>query len=116
MEEEDNIVREGFGDLANVAKSEGPRPITNGSGFRKQVQKIASLLFAAQQEAAKSLLAEVHAWNPTPPVVLAAKLAYPELGAVIDRASQSITSLKWYGEGSALEDVDWIGNEKYGWC
>ncbi len=116
VEEADDIVREDFVDLANVTESDNPQPIINGSGVGTQVQKIASLLVAAQREAAKSLLAEVHAWNPTPTVIQAAKLAYPEVGAVVHRESQSITSLKWYGEGSALEDVDWIGNEKYGWC
>lgn len=116
VEQDDSVVREDLKDLANVRDSNGSPPVTNGSGPGKSVQQVASLLFAAQQEAAKLHLAEVQAWNPTPTTVQAAKLAHPKVSAIIDRESQSIACLKWYGEGPALEEVDWIGNEKYGWC
>ena len=116
VEDEDDLVRENFGELVNGANSNGPPLVSNGNRSDKSVQKIAALLVAAQQEAARCNLGEVQAWNPIPTVVQAAKLACPEVGAVVDRESQSITSLKWYGEGTALDDVEWIGNEKYGWC
>jgi hypothetical protein len=88
----------------------------NGAHVRKSVQYVASLLLAAQQEATKFNLSEVQAWNPTPTTAQAAKVAYPGVAAVIDRESQSIASLKWYSSGSPLDEVEWIGNEKYGWC
>lgn len=31
------------------------------------------------------------------------------------REKASISSLRWYGEGSG-EDVKWVCNEKFGWC
>ena len=116
MEEEESVIRDNPSDLAKGANGNGPPPMTNGDGLGKSVRQVASLLVAAQQEAARFHLAEAQAWNPTPTTVQAAKLAYPKVGAVIDRESQSIACLKWYGEGAALEEVDWVGNEKYGWC
>jgi hypothetical protein len=40
---------------------------------------------------------------------------------VVDREFESIASLRWYGEipqkgGRVADYVDWIVNEKYGWC
>ena len=116
VEEEDDIVREDLGDLTEAATSDHSPLLANGTRSETSVQLVASLLVAAQQEAAKFHLAEVQAWNPTQTVVRAAKLAYPEVAAVVNRESQSIASLKWYGGGPALEEVEWIGNEKYGWC
>jgi hypothetical protein len=35
----------------------------------------------------------------------------------VEREEESIASLMWYGEGSgASDDIEWVGNEKYGWC
>jgi len=40
---------------------------------------------------------------------------------VVDREEQSICSLMWYDEESREGEIeptgiDWVGNEKYGWC
>ena len=35
----------------------------------------------------------------------------------VEREEDGIASLLWYGEGSGKEDtLEWIANEKYGWC
>ena len=35
----------------------------------------------------------------------------------VDRENEGIASLLWYGEGSGKEDtIEWMGNEKFGWC
>lgn len=84
------------------------------------VPAIAALLARAQHEAAGWHMAEVEAWSPTPEVVAAANLLDP--GAeIINRDTESIASLRWYDEPSAdgravAETVEWVGNEKYGWC
>ncbi|KAF4592576.1 Lysine acetyltransferase [Ophiocordyceps camponoti-floridani] len=36
--------------------------------------------------------------------------------AVIDRKTESIASLLWLGEGGTDAAVEWIANEKFGWC
>lgn len=34
-----------------------------------------------------------------------------------DRDEDGICCLRWYGEGSGQEDeIEWVGNQKYGWC
>ena len=73
-----------------------------------------SALFAAALEQAKQWNMEViESWNPTQEVVEGARRLVPE-AAVVDRDMDSITSMMWYGR--AEEKVDWIMNEKYGWC
>jgi len=116
VEEEEEIGRDDFSNFANTANGDSSSLPNNGAHVRKSVQYVASLLLAAQQEATKFNLSEVQAWNPTPTTAQAAKVAYPGVAAVIDRESQSIASLKWYSSGSPLDEVEWIGNEKYGWC
>lgn len=78
------------------------------------VQNIAALFAAAQSEAAQWDMKEVQIWNPTSTTLAAAQLLEPKT-AVVQREHDSITSLQWYGEG-CWKDVDWICNEKYGWC
>ncbi|KAK4992543.1 hypothetical protein LTR66_001211 [Elasticomyces elasticus] len=78
---------------------------------------VASLLIAAQAEAAKWTMGAVDIWNPTPSTVAAAQMVHPS-AVEVHRDQESITSLKWYGEDPdrAADSIDWIGNEKYGWC
>ncbi|KIW06906.1 hypothetical protein, variant [Verruconis gallopava] len=83
------------------------------------IPAISSLFAAALSEAQKWNMHEVEIWNPTEPTVRAAQALYP--GAkVIDRDNESIASLMWYGPrkttGPVADEVDWLGNEKYGWC
>ncbi|KAF2142237.1 uncharacterized protein K452DRAFT_227682 [Aplosporella prunicola CBS 121167] len=84
------------------------------------VAAIAALLARAQQEAAGWHMAEVETWSPSPEVVAAARSLDPKT-EVINRDKDSIASLRWYGDspsngGSLTEAVEWVGNEKYGWC
>ncbi len=116
VEEGVYTVRANFRDHGETPENGCSPQLVNGAGYGKAVQYLASLLVAAQQEAARSFLAEVQAWNPTPTIVQAAKLACPSVDAIVDRDTDSIASLKWFGPGEALEEVEWIANEKYGWC
>lgn len=79
----------------------------------EKAQAIATLLWSAQVEAAKWDMKEVQIWNPTPLAVRAARLIDPKT-EVIHRDEESIASLRWHHKDSA--DVEWLGNEKYGWC
>jgi hypothetical protein len=75
----------------------------------------AAVLRAAQEEAARWEMGNVQIWNPTPLTVLAAKEVEP--GAqVIHRDEESIASLRWHGVKADRSKVQWVGNEKYGWC
>jgi len=83
------------------------------------IPAIAALLRMAQQEAREWNMEAVELWNPTYATVKAVQSMAPE-AQVVHRDSESIASLMWYGErlqeGPVAEYVDWLGNEKYGWC
>ena len=79
-----------------------------------KVAAIGSLFRAAQFEAAKWSMKEVHLWNPTPLAVRAAQSIEPSVKLVY-RSEESIASLRWRGSEDAGK-VDWLGNEKYAWC
>lgn len=83
------------------------------------VPAIAALFKLALEEAEKWNMAAVEAWNPTKPIVQAAQVLYLDAN-VVHRDAESIASLMWYGprkqDGPIAEEVDWLGNEKYGWC
>ncbi|KAK3046936.1 hypothetical protein LTR09_011620 [Extremus antarcticus] len=78
------------------------------------VSAMASLLVTAQDEAITWDMKKVQIWNPTSTTLAAVQLL-DDKAAVQHRESESIASLRWHGEGS-WEEVDWICNEKYGWC
>lgn len=75
---------------------------------------VAALFAAAQAEAARWDMKEVQIWNPTSTTLAAAQILDPK-ASVVDRESESIVSLRWYGEGSH-EDVELMCNEKVNWC
>jgi GNAT superfamily N-acetyltransferase len=77
----------------------------------------AALISMAQEEAQEWKMAEVEAWNPSAATVAAAQKLHPA-AKVIDRDSESIASLRWYPEheGKVADSIDWVGNEKFGWC
>jgi hypothetical protein len=83
------------------------------------IPAIAALFKAALEEARKWNMAEVEIWNPTEATVKAAQVLAPD-AKVIDRDIESIASVMWYGArkspGPVADEVDWLGNEKYGWC
>ncbi|KAF1964894.1 hypothetical protein BU23DRAFT_561529 [Bimuria novae-zelandiae CBS 107.79] len=78
---------------------------------------IAALFFMAQQQAEEWKLEHVEAWNPSSATLAAAQRLDPD-AKLVDRDTESIVSLKWYPphDGPIAESIDWIGNEKYGWC
>lgn len=81
-----------------------------------QVEQMNAILQAAQAEAAEWKLHLVMLWDPTPLVL---KLVERKgiLHRRIERDQEGVASLLWYGEGTGKEDtLEWLGNEKYGWC
>ena len=78
-------------------------------------RSIAAIFQAAQREAAQWDMKQVAIWNPTSATLAAAKLIDPN-ASVTHRETDSIASLQWHGCTGSWEDVDWIKNEKYGWC
>ena len=78
---------------------------------------VAALLACAQREAEDWKTEHVESWSPSPSALAGAQLL-DKSASVIDRDSESIASLLWYPDrdGAAADQVDWIGNEKYGWC
>lgn len=75
-----------------------------------------AVLQRAQAEAAHWGLGKVCMWHPTP-LVLDLIQQTGLLHRVVERTDEGIASLLWFDEGSGREDtVQWIGNEKYGWC
>jgi hypothetical protein len=78
---------------------------------------IAALLLMGQKEAEEWKLEAIEAWNPSSAILAAAQKLDPA-AKVIDRDQESIASLKWFPphQGRVAEAIDWIGNEKYGWC
>ncbi|KAF2433901.1 hypothetical protein EJ08DRAFT_582822 [Tothia fuscella] len=83
------------------------------------IPAIGALFRLAQEEAKEWMMEDVWLWNPTEATIDAVKAVEPE-AKVIDRDAESIASLMWYGEkngdGLVCDYVDWLGNEKYGWC
>jgi hypothetical protein len=78
------------------------------------VNAVAALLARAQYVAHQSGMKQVEIWNPTSTTLAAARKIYGAAD-VVHREKESITSLQWYGEGD-WRDVEWVCNEKYGWC
>ena len=93
---------------------DGPSPDPNDSAASAEhIDAVAALLHAAQLEAAEWHMEEVELWNPDWSSVLAAQRVHPA-AEVLHRDLESITSLKWYGD--ADDQIEWVDNEKYGWC
>lgn len=96
--------------------SDGVEPTSLSTSTQKKVQGVAAVLSAAQLQAAEWDMKNVQIWNPTPLTILAAREVEPTSEA-IHRDKESIASLRWHGkdpeEGSRIQ---WVGNEKYGWC
>ena len=118
-------------DQMGLAHNTNVAPAVN-DGFsetkNRRVDAVASLLLAAQREASRWGMKDVHIWNPGPITMLAAHRALnlnPGAAgtsvAVVDREKESITSLMWYGDSQQpdLEGIGWKDiecNEKYAWC
>lgn len=114
------LVTEGSEDLT---MHQDPRSESNnndektlGPATKSKIHATSLILQAAQHEAAKWGMRDVQLWNPPPLCVLAARQIKPGT-EVVHRDEESIASLRWHakelGEGG---EVEWVGNEKYGWC
>jgi len=89
---------------------------TNGSTeSASQVDAIAACLRAAQLEAARWNMSKVEIWNPAV-LTLEAACKLHDGVRIVDREEDSVASLLWYGSKLALDEIEWVGNEKYGWC
>jgi GNAT superfamily N-acetyltransferase len=90
--------------------------LSNSNSLDEQAQKLKAVLQVAQTQAAEWSLRHVELWNPTPlaqSLIQRTDLQHSR----IERESESIPMLMWYGEGDGkLDDLEWVGNEKYGWC
>ncbi|KAG7111537.1 hypothetical protein HYQ44_009732 [Verticillium longisporum] len=70
-----------------------------------------AILGLAREEAAAWKVNNVELWNPTAKL----RAAIDRAGLpheFVDRQDTSIACLMWYGDG----EVDWVANEKFGWC
>ncbi|KAF3043470.1 hypothetical protein E8E12_009119 [Didymella heteroderae] len=90
----------------------GLRHASEGDG-----KAVAALLAFAQREAEEWRTEHVEIWSPSASALAGAKMLVKS-ARVVDRDAESIASLLWYPEhgGAAADHVDWIANEKYGWC
>ncbi|KAF9888928.1 hypothetical protein FE257_008097 [Aspergillus nanangensis] len=88
----------------------------SGEQYDLQVDYLQAVIVSAQAEAAVWGLHSVKLWGPSIHVQqLIKRTGIPHHQE--EREEDAISSLRWYGEGGAHEDdVEWIGNEKYGWC
>ena len=101
--------------------------------FVEDSQTLMAVLSQAQRQAAEWSLEQVEVWNPAPATRQAIKLLAQDWstrggsgsgekwGVLVDRDSESICCLRWYGEKGktpAEHDgtVNWLEAEKYCWC
>ena len=89
--------------------------IASDATYKERVQAGAAVLRAAQLEASKWEMGEVQLWNPTPLTILAVR-EIDSNNQVLQRDEESIASLRWHGVDSDRSKVQWVENEKYGWC
>lgn len=83
---------------------------------RELVLATASILNMARHEATKWNMKNVRMWNPSRLSMLAAQELEPS-AQLIDREEESIGSLRWYNDIMKVgNDVEWVANEKFGWC
>ncbi len=81
----------------------------------ERIDTVATLLEAAQHDAAEWDMHELQIWNPIPIVVAAAQTLDPSV-RVVHREEDSIACLKLHKPDPQITKVEWIANEKYGWC
>ena len=99
-----------------LLRSDGKEFTRHDASIQASIQAGAAVLRAAQLEAANWNMNDVQIWNPTPMTILAAKENEPS-SQLLHRNEESIASLRWHGADPQDQNkVEWIGNEKYGWC
>ncbi|KAK0643812.1 hypothetical protein B0T16DRAFT_189189 [Cercophora newfieldiana] len=85
-----------------------------GMEEREVVEGFTEIVRIAQCEATEWCLQECQMWNPTGLLRRVVEGCGLEC-AFVEREGESIASLMWYGEGTT-EGVEWVANEKFGWC
>ena len=102
--------------LRLVIESQAAIDTTDTDQQARQVEQMKAILQAAQDEASQWKLHRVMMWGPTS-LVLRLVDGTGIRHRKVEREHEGIASLLWYGEGSGKEDtLEWLGNEKYGWC
>ena len=81
----------------------------------QSVQAVASCLAAARIEASTWGMNEVEVWNPSSTALAGARLLDAST-KVVHRDQESIACLNWYGDHIGTQNVQWVANEKFGWC
>ena len=76
---------------------------------------IDAIISAARREASEWACGKVEMWNPSERLRRLAEGNSNLDAKYVVREDDSITSLRWFGQGTA-NDVEWIFNEKYAWC
>lgn len=79
----------------------------------QNAENLKAILELAQAEAREWQVDVVDLWNPSEGVKKLVGMTGLE-SRFVDRQEESIASLMWYGEGT--DRVEWLMNEKYGWC
>ena len=104
-------------DMSAVSASKLGQVNIKDAETNPQTLAITAVLRAAQIEAARSGMREVHVWNPTESVITSAKLLDPAV-RVIEREEESLTSMRMHGPQDARPygKVEWLANERFGWC
>lgn len=83
----------------------------DGSDDEFLAEALEAIFSKAREEAAEWKVNVVEMWNPSTRVRdLVDRAGVPH--EFVEREKDSIASLMWYGEG----DVEWVVNEKFGWC
>ncbi|KAE8324776.1 hypothetical protein BDV39DRAFT_207504 [Aspergillus sergii] len=87
-----------------------------GEQYGLQVNDLRTVILSAVAEATEWGLHCVKLWGPSIQVQkLIKQTGVPH--RLENRGEDGICSLRWYGEGGGQEnEIEWVGNEKYGWC
>lgn len=102
--------------LRLVIENQAASSESNVEQPKSRVEKMGAILQTAQDEAAQWNLQRVMMWHPSP-LVLDLVEGTGIQHRIVEREHEGIASLLWYGDGSGKEDtLEWLGNEKYGWC
>lgn len=105
---------------ASTVSLQAPDTAADQKSLDDMAAKVEAVLQIARKEAAEWKLSHVELWNPTALVLeLVGRIEGDH--KTVDRAlfdsDQSIPALLWFGDGKGgVEELEWIGNEKYGWC
>ena len=81
-----------------------------------EVKELAKLFKTAAHVSQIWKLGTVTAWNPDELTIKAVKSFAGEDARFVERDETSIPSIMLHGQGSSVDDVEWVANEKFEWC